>query len=495
MSAWHTISQVGVDGSGSWLKNRDIVICNRVSAILSGFTLTIFLIALAYFGWILPVELAMLASLFFLIPVILNQWGFINSSRLLLASSLSLCTLVISVFDKLATHRLEEFQYFHFRLLLLGAGLFPFILFQLSEKKFWVTALAINLLCIILYDPVHEVFGVGYYQLGFTGSNYYFLNYMVVGTSLILGGCTFFLKYSFELYERKNELLIHNLNNANGVIHHQRELLAKENVQLSRDLVDKNNQLVETNQELIQHNNELLQFSYSVSHNLRGPVASMLGLLSLIKSNELHGENNEIIAYIRNSVTSLDTTIKDLSSIIDIRNKVSKVKQIVSLVDELAHVTALLKKEIDDYEIEILHDFGRVKTVYSVKPMIGSILYNLISNAIKYRSPNRKSIICIKAQIIDDHIKIEVSDNGLGLDVEKYKEKLFGLYKRFHTHTEGKGIGLFLVKLQTEALGGKVQVKSVLGEGTTFSILLKTTDSIEVPENDVHALGNGGLKS
>jgi signal transduction histidine kinase len=488
MSAWDDISQVGVDANGNWLKNRDILLCNRVSIILSGLTLFMFMISLASFGWIMPVRLALAASIFFLLPLLLNSRGLVNTSRLFLAVSLNVVAVIISVFDKMdIPYILEEFQYFHFRLMLLGAGLFPFILFQLSEKKFWITACAINVLCILLFDPIHELFGVGYYQLGFHGPNYYFINYMVVTISLILGGSTFFLKYSFEIFERKNELLIHNLNKANGVIQSQQELLTKENIQLSRDLVDKNNQLTETNQELIQHNNELLQFSYSVSHNLRGPVASMLGLLNLINTNDLQGESKEITAHIRNSVVSLDSTIRDLGSIIDIRNKVTKIKQPVSLEEELTHVITLLKKEIEDQDVQVIQDLGLIKTLYSVKPMINSILYNLISNAIKYRSLERRSIIVVRALAINDHIRIEVTDNGLGLDVEKYREKLFGLYKRFHNHTEGKGIGLFLVKLQTEALGGHVDVQSVLGEGTTFSITLKTEVPLEETTIDTTA--------
>lgn len=481
MSLWLSISQVGVDANGSWLKNRDVLLCNRVSLVLSCFTFILFLVALGQFGFLVSVELALFASLLFLLPILLNWLGWTNASRLFMACSLSVVSLTISIFDKFdSPHILEEFQYFHFRLMLLGAGLFPFILFQLHEKTLWITAVTVNILCIVLYDPVHELFGVGFYQMGFTSPNYYFLNYMVVTIALLLGGSTFFLKNSFELYERKNELLIHNLNKANTVIQHQQEMLAKENVQLSRDLVDKNDQLMQTNQELIHHNNELLQFSYTVSHNLRGPVASMLGLLHLINDSALMGENKEIVDHLRGSVFSLDSTIKDLSSIIDIRNKISRIRQPVSLPEELNHILTLLKKEIDDQDIQVLQRLDPVETIYTVKPMITSILYNLISNAIKYRSPDRKSIITIESSIHQDLIKIDITDNGLGLDVDRYKEKLFGLYKRFHTHTEGKGIGLFLVKLQTEALGGKVSVKSIPGQGTTFSILLKFT----VPINE-----------
>ena len=166
MSVWHSISQVGVDANGSWTKNRDILLCNRVSVILSTLTIILFFVALAQFGWLVPVKLTLACTFLFLIPVLLNFIGITNASRLVMASSLSIASITISIFDKFDSPTiLEEFQYFHFRLMLLGAGLFPFILFQLSERKYWITAFAINLLCIILYDPIHELFGVGYYQL------------------------------------------------------------------------------------------------------------------------------------------------------------------------------------------------------------------------------------------------------------------------------------------------------------------------------------------
>ena len=110
---------------------------------------------------------------------------------------------------------------------------------------------------------------------------------MVITTALILAGSTYFLKYSFEKTEQKNEALIKNLNQANHVIHQQQNLLALENIQLSRDLLEKNYQLTETNEELVRHNNELLQFSYTVSHNLRGPVASLGGLINLFNQQTL----------------------------------------------------------------------------------------------------------------------------------------------------------------------------------------------------------------
>lgn len=476
---WLNLSQVGIDANSSWQRNRHIILCNRVAAIVSGMTLLLALVSLLYFGPILSVLLAFLFSSVFLFPILLNYWRYHNGSRMFLSISLSIASILISVLDKFdVPGQLEEFQYFHFRLMLLVASLFPMILFRLTEKRYWIFASLLNALCIIFYDPLHELFGVGYYQVGFQGANYYFLNYMVITTALVLIGSTYFLKFSFEKTENKNEELIKNLNHANQVIHQQQDLLALENIQLSRDLLEKNNQLIETNEELVRHNNELLQFSYTVSHNLRGPVASLGGIISLFNLQALAPENRELLDHLNKSLQSLERTIRDLSHIIDIRNNLSRIRQKISLIEEIRQVKVLLEKEIVDHRVEIETDFSDALEIYAVKHMVDSILYNLISNAIKYRSPDRKPCVKITSAQAHGQIILTVEDNGLGLDVGKYKEKLFGLYKRFHTHTDGRGLGLFLVKLQTQSMGGTIDVSSKIGTGSKFIISLPVPQTL-----------------
>jgi signal transduction histidine kinase len=244
---------------------------------------------------------------------------------------------------------------------------------------------------------------------------------------------------------------------------------------LNIEVIEKNAQLSQTNEELIRHNNDLLQFSYTVSHNLRGPVASLLGLINLFDRKELKEEYQVVLQHLELSSERLDSTIKDLGRIIDMRNSVTKTKQRLEWKEELEHIQILLKKEIEDHQVEIKSDFSEAPAVYSVKPMVTSILYNLISNAIKYHSPERKSKINIRTIQTGDFVQLDVTDNGIGIDLDKFKDKVFGLYKRFNTHTEGKGLGLFLVKLQAETLGGRAEVKSKLDSGTTFSIFISSS--------------------
>lgn len=498
MSLWRTISYWGINKTTNLPQGRNIVLTNRVSVLIAGLGFILFLLSTLTFGFIYSSQIALGFSITFLLPLFINKFGFTSASRILLSVVLSLASLVTSVIDKFDYFLLEEFQYFEFRLTLLAATLFPFILFKLEERKYWITTLTINFLCLLLFDPIHELFGVGFYQMGFTAPNYYFLNYIVLTTFLVIAISAYFLKYSFEKSDAENQSLILSLNSTNqnlkeqrelllehqqklvdasDVIHKQREMLAVENSQLNEEIIAKNKQLTETNAELINHNNDLQQFSYTISHNLRGPMASIAGLLSLMDVDQVGPNNRPLMAHFRVSFSTLETTITDLGRIIDIRNKVTRLRQKLNLEEELNHIKNLLQKEIEDNKIEVGTDFN-VKEIYSVKTTLHSILYNLINNAIKYREVERKSFIRISSIAEGDYVKLIIEDNGIGIDLERYSDKIFSLYKRFHSHIEGKGLGLFLVKLQTESLGGRIEVKSSPNQGATFTVYLKIPENI-----------------
>ncbi len=257
---------------------------------------------------------------------------------------------------------------------------------------------------------------------------------------------------------------------ANQIIEGQRRLLLQKNQSLQSELIEANKVLTETNTELIKHNNELRQFSFSVSHNLRGPVASLLGLLALIDPKSIVAENVEIFKHIQSSTERLDYIIKDLIKIIDIRQDIFQIRQKISLYDEFKSIHDILEHEIYSHHVAFRNDFGKCEVIYSVKPMIHSILYNLISNSIKYRSLDQPPVIEISSEELADHFVLTVKDNGLGIDLNTHRDNVFKLYHRFHRHVEGRGLGLYLVKLQCEALGGTVFVESELNKFTKFTL-------------------------
>jgi two-component sensor histidine kinase len=170
--------------------------------------------------------------------------------------------------------------------------------------------------------------------------------------------------------------------------------------------------------------------------------------------------------------------IRDLNKIIDIRNELYRIKEKVILVDELDQVMKLIRSQTSD-EMKFDVNFGQASFIYTVRPVLNSILYNMLTNAIKYRSPQRPLHVSVQTKMQGNFVELEIKDNGLGINMESFGHDIFGLYKRFHTHTDGKGLGLYLVKSQIESLGGRIEVTSALNVGTAFRIYFKIPDEIE----------------
>ena len=235
--------------------------------------------------------------------------------------------------------------------------------------------------------------------------------------------------------------------------------------------VDRQTQdLKKTNLELIEYNNRLEQFAYIISHNLRAPMARLVGLSHVLDHARSGDESQKIIRLMIKSTGELEQVIKDLGVILGVQKTGSLPIAEVDLRLSFNKVVEMLEPEIKETGASLQQNF-EVDKFYSLPPYIDSILYNLISNALKYRHPDRVPVVSLNSRLDNDTITIEVRDNGLGIDLDKNKENLFNLYKRFHFHVEGKGLGLYLVKTQVMALGGRIDVDSKLYEGTTFTLL------------------------
>jgi signal transduction histidine kinase len=262
-----------------------------------------------------------------------------------------------------------------------------------------------------------------------------------------------------------------------AVIQQKEELLTQSNYihQLNKNLEglveEKTIELQKTNNELIKQNDELLQFSYSVSHNLRGPVARMLGLTNVFRYSRDLKEQNLMVEQVHRASRDLDGILTDLSKIIDIRNELHTMKEWVDLEEEWAIACTVLKDVIKE-QFRIDSDFVTVGKIFTIKAFVQSVFYNLLSNAIKYRDPSRTLHIRVVSKVEGENVVIEVIDNGIGIDLPNVKQSLFKLFKRFHTHVEGRGLGLYLVKSQIESLNGSLQVESVVGEGSIFKVTI-----------------------
>lgn len=238
----------------------------------------------------------------------------------------------------------------------------------------------------------------------------------------------------------------------------------------TEELQRKNVELENKNTELTRVNHDLDNFIYTASHDLKAPILNLEGLITaLFESMDTPEEyRNQIKDMTIISVNRLKNTIAELSEISKVQKEISEDVQEVR-IDQLANEVILsIKDAIESSQADIQFQFGINEIRFSRKNL-RSILYNLISNAVKYNSPKRKPVIHVKTKSEGGHIVLSVSDNGLGIKPEN-KHKLFEMYTRLHDHVEGSGIGLYIVKRIIENNGGKIEVESLLDVGSTFSI-------------------------
>ena len=228
-------------------------------------------------------------------------------------------------------------------------------------------------------------------------------------------------------------------------------------------------ELLKISEELMQSNNELKKFAYITSHNLRGPVVNIVSLFQMIDLDKIDDENQVYIDKIGISVDKLDRTLNDLIEIVSHQKPENKSFTIIDFKVELDEIIQSIEMQIVTSKAKFNTNF-LVKTMPYSKKYFESILLNLITNAIKYKLKDEPLILDISTTENEEYVILKVKDNGIGIDLEKNKTKIFGLYQRFEPNIEGKGIGLFIIKSHIETLGGKIEVNSDLGKGTTFTI-------------------------
>lgn len=171
------------------------------------------------------------------------------------------------------------------------------------------------------------------------------------------------------------------------------------------------------------------------------------------------------------TVNNLGTTLNDLLEIIRIKEDAKKENERLSFEETFSKVKEIFERKIAETKAEIITDFSKAPEIDYSPVYLESIIQNLLSNSLKYSSPERTPVIRFVTSIVNDSIQLEVSDNGLGIDLIKYGSQVFGLNKVFHSHPESKGVGLFITKAQIEGMGGEIHVHSEVNKGTTFTIL------------------------
>lgn len=220
-------------------------------------------------------------------------------------------------------------------------------------------------------------------------------------------------------------------------------------------------------------NDRLLNFARIVSHNLRSHGGNLEMLLNLKKEDYPENTNDEYFPLMEEAIGNLNETIENLNEVALYKDLDKKSSVPVSLLkyskNAISNITATTIS--NNVDIKILIDNNI--TVYTIPAYLDSILINLLTNAIKYKRQNVTPEITLEAYQTEVYTILKICDNGLGIDLEKHKDKLFGMYNVFHKHEDSRGLGLFIVKNQIDAMGGKIEVESTVGKGTTFTIYFK----------------------
>lgn len=215
---------------------------------------------------------------------------------------------------------------------------------------------------------------------------------------------------------------------------------------------------------------QLENFAYITSHNLRAPAANISMLVNMLEILTDEAERKDILNQVDLSAQKLIDTIGILAEIVKIRKDTSLPKVTIRLDEILKTVKNDLSATIAGSGIEIEADFSQCSTVVFPIPYLESIFTNMLTNSIKYASPERKPHLSIKSYIKENRPVVVFSDNGIGIDLAKHGHKMFGLYKVFTKHTDAHGVGLYLVKNQVESQGGRIEVESEPDKGATFTI-------------------------
>ena len=271
-------------------------------------------------------------------------------------------------------------------------------------------------------------------------------------------------KYEQELLKSKKNAneLSNKLTAVNKELRSRTALISKQKLQLEK-----------FNQHLENKNRQLSSFAHIVSHNLRAPVSNLIVLKDFYKESTELNDKAMLFSKVEIVIDRLNLTLNELIDSLKIQGNKDIMFDTVTFDTLFAKILAILDIQILDSKAVVTANFCEAPTIEYPKLYLESILLNLLSNAIRYRAPNRITQIHFRTEIKNNEIILIVTDNGLGIDLKKYGHKLFGLNNTFHRHPDSKGVGLFMTKTQIEAVGGSINVESEVDKGSTFKIILK----------------------
>lgn len=245
-------------------------------------------------------------------------------------------------------------------------------------------------------------------------------------------------------------------------------------IAIVEDITEKKKAEEELNQSFMlvsEQNKRLLNFSYIVSHNLRSHTSNIQLIADLLENSKSKDEQDEMITLLKKVSQSLDETMRNLNEVVNIRNNINLKIENLNLNNFIENTLSLLKPQIENKSAIVENNASDDIFIEYNRAYLESILYNFISNALRYSHPDRNPIITLSFN--KNEKSLSIKDNGIGIDLKRNKEDLFGMYKTFNNNPDAKGLGLFLTKNQIDAMGGKIETESELGIGTNFIIYFK----------------------
>ena len=242
---------------------------------------------------------------------------------------------------------------------------------------------------------------------------------------------------------------------------------------MNRYLKENNKALKNYSLSLERTNKELEEFAYISSHDMKSPITSLIGMLTLIQQKDaVQPGRQHLFELAVNSARQMQKTINALNEIIAFRKTLKVEREKIDLKEALEEVKLRIYDMISSSGAVIHANFTECRFVHYPAVHLKSIFQNLLTNAIKYKQEAHSPFIEIRSYTEDKFVVLEVKDQGMGIDMNLYKDKLYGLFQRFHTHVEGTGIGLHMIYSIIESYGGKIHLESEVNKGTTFKIYL-----------------------
>jgi PAS domain S-box-containing protein len=231
-------------------------------------------------------------------------------------------------------------------------------------------------------------------------------------------------------------------------------------------------QLHASNSLVIEQNKRLLNFANVVSHNLKSYAGNLSSIMELLVNPDFAEVKEDGIDFLKTFSKKFTSTIDHLTEIVKVQNNQEVKRETIALSQYVENIVSTLGLQLHKENAVILNHIAPSIVLYSNPAYVESILLNLLTNAMKYKHSDRNPIIDIECILESNDLILMVRDNGLGIDLQKYGDRMFGMYQTFHHHPDTNGIGLFIAKYQIEQLGGHIEVESVVNEGSVFKVFL-----------------------